>query len=192
MWHDGRADLAEHQALAAWQDMYRQRINRRWQGKATGVYDAATQKAVVDLQTRAGLPRTGLVDPATWDAVWTCEVAARQKPPPVEKVPGRVKRATRKSWHYWRKFSTFQIEYGTDPNLPPWWPGRTFGPHEKGWHVREIQTLLGVKETGTYNQATQARVRGVQRVHDLPVSGVVDGRTALLIDPGPWPETDEE
>ncbi len=191
MWHDGRSLLHERQALARWQRAYRERINRRWGGQATGVYDGDTQKAVIDLQTRADLPRTGLVDPATWAAVWTHAPSPRPAPPKVEKVPGRVRSSTRKSWHYWRRFSTFEIRYGTDPALPPWWPGRPFGPHEKGWHVREIQTLLGLKDTGTFNADTQARVRGVQRMHHVPISGVVDGRTALLIDPGPWPEEDE-
>jgi hypothetical protein len=52
--------------------------------------------------------------------------------------------------------------------------------------VRQLQVLLDVKPTGVYNQDTEARVRGVQRVNELPVSGVVGLETAQLIDPGPW------
>ena len=39
--------------------------------KETGVYDAATKQAVATLQERYGLPQTGEVDRATWDALAT-------------------------------------------------------------------------------------------------------------------------
>lgn len=195
MWNDGRDEMYARLALAQWQRRYRENVNRGWKGDPSGVYDGHTQKAAVDVQKKLGLPVDGLIGPDTWAAVWAYAPPKRQQPPPVEKVRGRVRALnghSRKSWHYWRKFSNWKIQYAQDPDLPPWWPGRPFGPHERGWHVREIQTLLSVPETGTYNKETVRRVRGVQRLHEIPVSGVVDARTALLIDPGPWPEKTED
>lgn len=192
-WVDGRDSVTASSWLQVWQREYRARFNRRLTpDQFQPVYNAVVQGAVLDVQRRTGLPATGLLDASTWAATWTWE-APKKVPPQVPKEPtgGRhLKPQSRKSWHYWRRFSNYQVQYGTDPDAPPWWPGRPFGRHEKGWHVREVQSLLGVKETGTFNADTQRRVAGLQRIRQHPVSGIVDLQTALLIDPGPWPETD--
>lgn len=188
-WHTGRDDLTDSQWLKVWQDAYRQKVNRSVRpDQIRPVFDGSVQAAVIDVQRRTGLPVTGLLDPDTWAAVWAYSPPQRVAPevPKQPKGGRQLRHGSRKSWDYWRRFSNHNIQYGEDPAAPPWWPGRPFGPHEKGWHVREIQELLDVKPTGTYNRDTQRRVAGVQRVNDLPVSGIVDRRTALLIDPGPW------
>lgn len=86
----------------------------------------------------------------------------------------------------WRAISSYKVKYGATSDAPPWYPGRPFAFPEEGWHVRELQAALGVKETGRFNRDTEARVRGLQQVAGHPVSGVVDAITACLIDPGPW------
>ncbi len=188
-WHDGRESLLESRWLAVWQSLYRQKFNRRLRpDQFSPTYDGLLQQLVIDVQRRTGQPTTGLLDMGTWDATWLYERPANPRPEVAkEKTGGRQLRPqSKKSWHYWRRFSNYQVQYGTDPDAPPWYPGRPFGRHEKGWHVREVQQLLGIKETGTYNADTQARVRGLQRLADLPVSGIVDRATAAAIDPGPW------
>lgn len=185
-WHSGRDNLADGQWLRVWMDQYRRAVNRSVRpDQIRPVFDGYVQRAVVDVQRRTGLPVTGTLDPDTWAAVWT--YSPPEKPPapevPKERTGGRKLTGVSKTgFDYWRRFSNWKVEYGADPAAPPWWPGRPFGPHEKGMHVRELQSLLGVKETGTMNRDTVARVRGLQRVNDLPVSGVVDVRTACLAD----------
>lgn len=203
MWHDGREFVNESRWLAAWQRTYRERVNRRG-ADPTGVYDGDTQRAVRDVQTKCGLPVDGLLGPEVWAATWVYKPPPREKPPAVPAVEPMPRwkvaalknlkkgRVSSKGWHYWRKFSNYRVQYGTDPDAPPWWPGRVFGRNEQGWHVREIQNLLGIKETGFFNADTDRRIRGLQCLHKVPESGVVDVRTALLIDPGPWPEDEPE
>ena len=41
-----------------------------WDGTADGVFGDATQQAVWALQKAAGIPRTGVTDPATWSALY--------------------------------------------------------------------------------------------------------------------------
>lgn len=191
MWHDGRHHMGDRQALRQWQWAYRQRV-RRDGPDDTGVFDGATQKAVIYLQKLTGQPVDGQIGPDTWAAVFTYQRPPRVKrdQPPPPSGPNVI-RHSKRSWHYWRTFSSHGTSYATTPGAPPWYPGRPFGLHESGWHVREVQAHLGVKETGFFNHCTLRRVRGLQRLHRLPVSGIVDETTACLIDPGPWPELEE-
>lgn len=185
-WHDGRGSLAEHQALKRWQETYRSRFWHNF--PVTGVYDAPTQAAVVAIQRLTGLPPDGLLGPDVWEAVRTAERPPRPKPPaPAPLKPGPPAGSGRKRALYWRRMSRYGVKYGQDPEAPPWWPGRPFGANERGFHVRELQELLGLKPTGFYNANTVRRVRGLQQLHDLPVSGICDLTLARLVDPPPWP-----
>lgn len=146
----------------------------------TGIFDGQTQRAAVKVQEAASLPVTGWIDRDTWEAVWT---AQRPAPVPVDLTPTKPKSISKEQWDYWRKTSKHNITYGKDPTDPPWYPGRPFGRHESGWHVREVQNLLGLKLTGIYNEDTARRVRGWQKMHGLPASGVMDSTTARRLDP---------
>lgn len=188
MWHSGRDNLLDRAGLCAWQRRYRSAWYSRLD--VTGVYDGATQRAAVAVQRAAGLPVTGLIDRDTWEAVWTVQRPSRTPPEPApEPVVPTAKRQTSREWNRKRQFAQAGIEYGTDPEAPPWWPGRLFGLGESGWHVRQVQDLLGLKATGIYNQDTARRVRGYQKMHaGLTVSGIVDLVTAQHLDPGPYDE----
>lgn len=178
--HDPRYNIREAAYLRDWQTRYR---SMWWSGlDVTGRYDGPTQRAAVAVQKAASLPVTGWVDWATWDAVWTSQRPVR---PPEDPTPAKPKRISKEQWDYWRKTSAYDITYGKDENDPPWYPGRPFGRHERGWHVRELQNLLSLKPTGCFNEDTERRVRGWQRMHGLPASGVVDSPTARHIDPQP-------
>lgn len=186
-WHSGRDNPFDGQWIRVWMDQYRQRINRGVRpDQIRPVFDGIVQAAVIDVQRLTGQPVTGTLGPDTWAAVWTYSPPQR---PPVQQPPKAKKGGrgvSRTGQEYWRSMSTFHVKYGEDPAAPPWWPGRPFGPHERGEHVRQLQVLLGVKPTGVYNRDTERRVRGVQRIGGLPVSGVVDKSTALTVDYGPW------
>ena len=187
-YHDGRAGFRDGQALKTWQGAYRSRIKRDLE--VTGVYDRATQSAVVAVQRLAGLDPTGRLDSATWAAVWTVEQPARPKPPEAPALPTRPKktyRHTKQSWRYWRKYSTMDLDYTRNgPDDPPWYPGRPFGPNEVGFHVREFQAKIGARPTGHFNKALALQVRGLRKAADLPVCDFVDIQLARYVDPGPY------
>jgi hypothetical protein len=48
--------------------------------------------------------------------------------------------------------------------------------------VVPVQEVLGFKPTGRFQVALGRRVAGLQRVNGLPESGVVDARTARVIE----------
>lgn len=188
-YHTGRESLRDTRDLARWQRAYSERLDRRGI-TVNGVFDGDTQRAVINVQRLAGLPLSGCIDAATWDAVWTVQRPPKVNAvaPPLEPNPATVKRTVRgdRKSTYWRRHSKAGVEYGADPDAPPWYPGRPFGPNESGWHVQRVQELIGLNPTGRFTQEVARRVRGVQRMNDLPVSGIVDAATARTIDPGPW------
>jgi hypothetical protein len=193
--HNGAQSLTDTRDLARWQRAYQQRINSTMQ--VTGRFDGPTQKAAVQVQEWAGLPVTGTIDQATWEAVWTVVRPPREKPPtppPMEELPSfrtierKVRVPNKATALYWKRYSRAGVEYGATPDAPYWYPGRPFGANEMGWHIRMCQQLLGLKQTGWFNRQLTVRVRGLQKIHDLPVSGIVDVKTACVIDPPPWPE----
>lgn len=180
--HDGRAPM-EQVGLRAWQNAYQHRIKRvSFPG---GYWDSVTQSAAVEVQRLAGLPVTGLIDADTWAAVWTVE-KPKIEPKPVQPPSRRAQRLKHQlTRDYWRRISATATFTG-DGSQPRWWPGRPFGPGEHGWHVEVLQDLIQARKTGVYGRETAARVRALRRVHQLPVSDVVDLPLAVALDPGPW------
>lgn len=176
--HDCRYSIVESSQLRQWQFRYRS----MWASKLepTGRYDGPTQRAAVTVQEALGLPVTGWIDQGTWEAVWRHR---RPQRAPEPDPPAKPKRLTKQQWEHWRLQSQFDIRYGKDDGDPPWYPGRPFGRHESGWHVRQVQEILGLKPTGRFNEETQRRVRGWQKMRGLPASGVIDSPTARLLDP---------
>lgn len=190
-YHSGADSLTDLRNLARWQRAYVERVQRGPRMQVTGRFDAPTQAAVVHVQQLAGLPVTGTIDQATWEAVWTVERPKWVQPAPEPKPAGSVRKLkgrNKKANLYWRRYSQHDIAYGADPDAPYWYPGRPFALNERGWHVRMVQEILGIEPTGKFNHQTMRRVKGLQRLHDLPVSGIVDPATARVIDPPPWPE----
>ncbi|GAB1544908.1 hypothetical protein NUACC21_75840 [Scytonema sp. NUACC21] len=52
---------------------------------------------------------------------------------------------------------------------------------DRGNTVRQVQIALGIRPTGNYNLATERAVRNFQARYNLPVTGVVDSETRLLL-----------
>lgn len=187
-WHHGPCHPTCGAALVWWTAVYRQRVSRKLD--PVSVWGGTVQAAVIHVQQLAGLPTTGVLGQEVWDAVRTVQPVKSAKPKPAsEWDPGQKcpkPAGARERWRYWLRYSKYGVEYGTTPDAPPWWPGRPFGPHEKGWHVLRVQELLGVKPTGCMNGGTVRRVRGWQRLRGLPVTGIVDVHMATELDPGPY------
>ena len=63
---------------------------------------------------------------------------------------------------------------------PKWFRRELYGG-ETGRDVRTLQRLLMSPATGVYDDTTMAYIRGVQERGHLPMSGIVDSATAVLI-----------
>lgn len=73
--------------------------------------------------------------------------------------------------------------------VPEWFPRTIIAPvsDEERDAVRVAQRALRIDPTGTMNEATRAALRGVQALYGVPVSGILDQRTAIVIDKlRPW------
>lgn len=178
MIHDGKTDRKDQAAIRQWGATYKGRM-RRPRFEPTGQFDGTMQRAVAEVQKIAGLPVTGLLGPDEWALPWTLD------PPKGAYVrPGGEHAEKQKAQHranvrdYWRRYSKFDIHPGTDPTAPPWFPGRPFGQKEYGEHVKPVQHFFGMKENGRFCRLTAQHVRGFQRTRGLPISGIVDARTA--------------
>jgi len=82
-----------------------------------------------------------------------------------------------------------------DSRTPEWFPRDIMIPcsdREKE-AVRVVQRALRLNPTGDMDEATKASLRGTQRLYGLPVSGILDAATAIVIDKlRPWVIEDEE
>lgn len=59
------------------------------------------------------------------------------------------------------------------------------GPGMTGPEVEEIQKIIGVPITGIYDETTRDRVRGLQILHEMPMTdGIVDDDFRALMRKG--------
>lgn len=63
----------------------------------------------------------------------------------------------------------------------PAWYHREIYAEDSGPDVSVVQRKLGTTSTGHMNAETVARVRGFQRVHALPITGLIDLDTARAL-----------
>lgn len=67
---------------------------------------------------------------------------------------------------------------------PPWLPRDIYvavSDAEKD-AVRVAQRLFRLSPTGDMDEPTRASLRGLQRLHGIPVNGLLDEATAVVID----------
>ena len=125
-----------------------------------GVFDSATQNALVDFQAQMGLPATGVADKRTWDILYREYLDAT-----------RDEREMQGLYFF--------------PTLPT---GYTVALGDTLTLVRIIQLLLlelrgaydifeDVVESGTFDTSTSDAIRDFQRINGLPETGEVDIRT---------------
>ena len=65
--------------------------------------------------------------------------------------------------------------------MTPSWFTRVLALGDSGGDVELVQRKLHASTSGTYDTATEARVRGFQKYHGLLVTGVVDASTADVL-----------
>lgn len=159
--HDGR-DFSDARQLATWQRAYRARWDSSFSSDS-GRFDGPTQRAVLAVQRVLGVPCTLLLGESEWRAVW--EQTGGPIPSETPHVPPPE-----------------LVVHGSTIDGPDWHPGRPFGVGETGAHVTRLRQILGLSPGRTYTDEVARRVRGLQRAHGLPVSGVCDVRFAQLIE----------
>ena len=125
-----------------------------------GIYEDATENAVIEFQRRNTLPITGRADKATYDAIYL---------------------------EYLRLTEEDRRRYSPDlfPALPDGY-ATDFG--ERGPFIAALEfildelriaydTLPTFERDGTYDGDTALAVKEFQRIHGLPITGRVDRRT---------------
>lgn len=65
--------------------------------------------------------------------------------------------------------------------MSPSWFYREFGLRDSGSDVNVVQRRLGAPFTGVFDEETEVRVRGLQRLYGLRETGVVNAGTARRI-----------
>ena len=124
-----------------------------------GIYGSETTAAVEKFQELYGLPVTGDIDLATWNAIYQSYLLAEKKS--TRPTPLRVYPDT---------------------------PGYEIAPDERSDITAIVQFILrlladvhvgieGDPPTGVYDERTMADIREFQRIHELPQTGIVDRRT---------------
>lgn len=123
-----------------------------------GIYGQNTMAAVIAFQRARGLPSTGVMNLATWEAL--VQQYQRQR---------------------------VDQEFA-EPIRPILNPGQVLSPGQVNYHAALAQVMLhtlasvyggapGVQVTGVMDAPTVAAVRRFQRLGDLPVTGAVDKTT---------------
>lgn len=124
-------------------------------------FGPATTSAVNAAQAAAGLPQTGIVDPATWAAV-----EAKAFPlGAVAATPAVLARRTPLS-----AYRTLTLRRGA-----------------AGLVVTALQRSLGMTADGLFGSGTLATVRAFQKSRKLPATGVVDTRTWAAVEAVAYP-----
>ena len=139
---------------------YLRTIQRARQGSTTvpqdGYYGPATAEGVRQFQAEEGLPPTGRVDDATWDALYRAYVAITAAAQPPATIVG--------------KGSTPLVEGDRgDPVL--------FLNAMIGRLSRVYNNILYTTPDNHYTPTTAYAVRGIQKWADLPITGETDTAT---------------
>lgn len=128
---------------------------------ADGAFGHGTRRAVLAYQRKARLPRTGVLDKATWVRLVPSSAITRPRPaptpapprvtpPPVTKLPARV-----------------TTRYTSLKNT-------RIGPGARGTAVRVLQKGLNVPSTGYFGPQTRTALVAFQRSRRLPATGRTD------------------
>ena len=125
-----------------------------------GVFDTATDEAVRAFQKKAGLPVTGRVDLATWEALFAAYTASLEE----QREPARIAHFPKIPQNYTVEMGETQFLVSIIQNA-----------------LQELSTVYDsmgeVPQSGVYDEPTAAAVRTVQQAHGLPETGGVDRAT---------------
>jgi hypothetical protein len=190
--HTGDDNWVDEARIKAWQRKYSLTWDRAQ--PATGRFDGPTQRAVVAVQRKLGLPVSAVLDEDTWRAVFdglsatetaSHDVAPTEVPPETREAPeGHSEASVRVAVvPNDDPKNRIAIDEETLPEPPAWFNSPSpVGMSSRGPVVRKIRTLLGMQPRDTWSSEVTQRVRGLQKTHRLPVTGWVDTRTAVVLD----------
>lgn len=166
---------------------------------ADGAFGTGTRAAVLAYQARVGLPRTGVLDKATWARLVPGGAPAGAAAPattPSTTTPSTTTPSTTTPPTQQSATSTPGTAGRTGalpvPAAPvaPYAPFKAvrLGPGSRGMTVRTLQSGLRLPRTGTFDARTTAAVRALQARWRIPVTGRVDLRTwnRIELENYPW------
>lgn len=183
--HDGSGTVQEQYFLKLWQREYA-KYDRDM--IPSGAYDGPTQRACIASQRACGLPITGDLDNLTWDAVFggrlapqrATEPASYGRPTDLGKLASIVDTPDQKKARARERAQTSAVNKIMYRNrhkgeAPDWYS------LDEAFRTAKVRAILGMVP-GKYTQELTARIKGVQRVGGLPVTGDLDKPTAWLLD----------
>jgi hypothetical protein len=199
--HTGEDNWVDEARIKAWQRAYCLKVDR--DQPVTGRFDGPTQRAVVRLQRSKGLPMTAVLDEDTWRALFEVpnatlshahDVAPTGVPLAQKDAPEGVSGASNLGTGV-EVVAAVVSEEAPDsnrtpsetdetlPQAPDWFNSSSpVGMTSRGPIVRKIRSLLGMQVRETWSQDVSHKIRGLQKMHGLPVTGWVDTRTAVILD----------
>lgn len=154
---------------------------------ADGDFGMGTRRAVLAYQGNEGLPRTGVLDKATWARLVPSSVNAtptttpNTSTPPSSAPPGSAPEPTVTQPPTRGLPASVTNRYTPYKNL-------RFGLGAKGTPVRVVQKGLKVQSTGTFDARTRTALMAFQRSWRLPATGRTDLKTwnRLELAQFPW------
>ena len=185
--HTGDDSYDDEAALKYWQRQYQLRWDRTH--PVTGRFDGPTQRAVTAVQHAYNLTVNAELDEETWDAGLRGpkstespehDVPVPSPTPDSKKAPARLSGDSADSSP---TTGPVRPERAADDNVPDWFdPHNPLGPKSTGQAVRTVRALLGLVSRDTWSDQMSSRIRGLQKINRLPVTGWVDTPTARILD----------
>lgn len=122
-----------------------------------GIFGPQTEAAVIVFQNDAGLPANGIVDFATWDAIFRAYMNASRivSLRPIQPFPS----------------GTYEIHSGERSDIV------LFIQLMLSALAIALEIFDDIKLTGIYDEVTENAVTEFQRTHDLTANGVIDRNT---------------
>lgn len=183
--HDGNDSWADEANLKHWQRKFGLLWDREM--PVTGRFDGPTQRACLRIQHEFGLPVTAVLDEDTWRAMFDGPkgaVSAEHDVPVGGSTPERVEAPEAIQTPGTSPSPTMPSSPKDEETVPEWFnPAQgPVGPGSQGPTVRKIRVILGLQPRDVWSNPVSERIRGLQKLHSLPVTGWVDTRTAQVLD----------
>lgn len=129
----------------------------------TNMFDGATRTSVIEFQKQMGLPTTGIVDPTTWEKIYSSALGILMKSAPQEVYLPYI------------RFGGVDLKLGAEN------PAILILQSMLQYISLTIPSIPYVQNTGIFDETTENAVRAFQKQMNLEQTGIVDETTWNVI-----------